>query len=150
MLFSKCHCTGLLVGLILCQSVQYDTLPESVFAAVESQQVAKSRLSCLCLWWCWRRDQGLHAVDLVQGCLLTSFVVRPEIQYKFPVRKLPLAKHFRNMTNFWKSQKNFPRILNLDPEGGGLVQGCLLVCKTAREEGEQAASGLVLDLDLDI
>ena len=48
-----------------------------------------------------------RSVDLVQGCLLPSFVVRPEIQYKFPVRKLPLAKHFRNMTNFWKNQKNF-------------------------------------------
>ena len=48
-----------------------------------------------------------RSVDLVQGCLLLSFVVRPEVQYKFPVRKLPLAKHFRNMTNFWKDQKNF-------------------------------------------
>ena len=103
--WSSKPCTGLVERLILCQSVQYDTLPESVFAFVESQQVVDSRPSCL--WWCWRRDRGLHAEDLVQGCLLPSFVVRPEIQYKFPVKKLPLAKHFRNMTNFWKNQKNF-------------------------------------------
>ena len=89
-----------------CQSVKDDTLPESAFAAIESQQVVNSRPCCLCLWWCWRRDhdQGLHAVGLVQGCLLPYFVVRPEVQYKFPLRKLPLAKHFRNMTNFWKNQ----------------------------------------------
>ena len=54
------------------------------------------------------------------------------------------------MTNFWKNQKNFPRILYFDPGGEGLAQGCLLVCKTAREEREPAASGLVLDLDLDM